>query len=229
MGTKQNFSSLSIAFAKTTKAGAKCSQKKSFAQKLDRELVQRAQKGEDKAFSLLVARHQKRLRASMFQLLKDEHTLQDIVQEAFIKAYRALPTVRGDSAFFTWLYRIAMNCAKNYLSSRKNWLLDSQIYDENDSISLIERESDDATPESFLVNKEIIDALGKALDRLPEQMRLIITYKEMDGLSYEEIAKKMGCPIGTVRSRLFRAREAIASELRSLLDMTKNGDGDDGT
>ena len=145
-----------------------------------------------------------------------------MVQEAFIKAYRALPTFRGSSAFFTWLYRIAVNCAKSYLGSRKNWLLDSQISDEDDSISFMERGSDDATPESFLVNKEIIDALGKALDRLPEQMRLIITYKEMDGLSYEEIAKKMGCPIGTVRSRLFRAREAIAGELRSLLDTTKN-------
>lgn len=185
-------------------------------------MVKRAQEGEDKAFNLLVARYQKRLRASMFQLVKDEHTLQDVVQEAFIKAYRALPTFRGSSAFFTWLYRIAVNCAKSYLGSRKNWLLDSQISDEDDSISFMERGSDDATPESFLVNKEIIDALGKALDRLPEQMRLIITYKEMDGLSYEEIAKKMGCPIGTVRSRLFRAREAIAGELRSLLDTTKN-------
>lgn len=222
MGTKQNFSSLSITFAKTAKVGAKSNQKKSFAQELDRELVKRAQEGEDKAFNLLIARHQKRLRASMFQLVKDEHTLQDVVQEAFIKAYRALPTFRGDSTFFTWLYRIAVNCAKSYLSSRKNWLLDSQISDEDDSISFMERGSDDATPESFLVNKEIIDALGKALDRLPEQMRLIITYKEMDGLSYEEIAKKMGCPIGTVRSRLFRAREAIAGELRSLLDTTKN-------
>lgn len=222
MGTKQSFSSLSIALAKTAKEGVKSNQKKSFAQELDHELVKRAQEGEDKAFNLLVARYQKRLRASMFQLVKDEHTLQDVVQEAFIKAYRALPTFRGSSAFFTWLYRIAVNCAKSYLGSRKNWLLDSQISDEDDSISFIERGSDDATPESFLVNKEIIDALGKALDRLPEQMRLIITYKEMDGLSYEEIAKKMGCPIGTVRSRLFRAGEAIAGELRSLLDTTKN-------
>ncbi|MCV2503507.1 MAG: RNA polymerase sigma factor RpoE [Neisseriaceae bacterium] len=191
---------------------------------VDQILIEKAQQGDSKAFDMLVVKYQRRLSGAMTRFLKDEHEIQDIVQEAFIKAYRALPNFRGDSAFFTWLYRIAANTAKNYLSSgsKKYLVLDNDLKDEESVTGSIEQTPDYNTPETDFLNQEIIHTVGKAVENLTEDLQVAITLREIEGLSYEEIAEKMNCPVGTVRSRLFRARELIAKDLRPVLDTAEN-------
>ena len=191
---------------------------------VDQVLVERAQKGDSRAFELLVSKYQRRLTRLLFRFVKDEHEVNDVAQEAFIKAYRALPNFRGDSAFYTWLYRIAINTAKNFLvvNGRQPVIQGSLATDEGELLDLTEQMPDYRTPETDLLNREIIQTVDAAVAGLPEELRQAITLREMEGLSYEEIAQTMNCPIGTVRSRIFRAREVIAKELRPLLDTAEN-------
>lgn len=187
--------------------------------KIDQELVELAQKGEQKAFELLVAKYQRKLTRLLSRFIKDEHEVNDVAQEAFIKAYRALPNFRGESAFYTWLYRIGINTAKNHLmSSGKKPILSADLEtDGEDNLDLIDQIADYHTPEADLMNRQILETAESAVQKLPEELRQAILLREMDGLSYEEIARIMDCPIGTVRSRIFRAREVIAKDLRPLL------------
>ncbi|MBA4707057.1 RNA polymerase sigma factor RpoE [Aquitalea sp. FJL05] len=191
---------------------------------IDQQLVERAQRGEKRAFDLLVAKYQRRLARLLSRFIRDGSDIEDVTQEAFIKAYRALPSFRGESAFYTWLYRIGINTAKNFLSSAgRRPVVNSEFEDEDgESFDLASQVPDMNTPETELMNKEIVTTVNAAVQALPEELRTAISLREMDGLSYEEIAQVMNCPIGTVRSRIFRAREAIAAELRPLLDTAKN-------
>lgn len=187
---------------------------------IDQELVERAQRGDKQAFGMLVEKYQRKLGRLLSRLIRDQAEVEDVVQESFIKAYRALPNFRGDSAFYTWLYRIGINTAKNYLVSmgrRPQISSDIEIEDaENfdDAIDLRTME----TPETTLMTKEIAQTVNNTVAALPDELRTAITLREIEGLSYEEIATLMDCPIGTVRSRIFRARETIAEKLRPLLD-----------
>lgn len=191
---------------------------------IDQQLVTRAQKGEKRAFDLLVAKYQRRLARLLSRFLRDSADIEDVTQEAFVKAYRSLPAFRGESAFYTWLYRIGINTAKNFLSASSRRPVVRADYEDEDgeSFDLASQVPDLNTPESELMNKQIIATVNEAVERLPEELRTAISLREMDGLSYDEIARVMDCPIGTVRSRIFRAREAIATELRPLLDTAKN-------
>jgi RNA polymerase sigma-70 factor (ECF subfamily) len=191
---------------------------------IDQQLVERAQRGEKRAFDLLVAKYQRRLGRLLSRFIRDGADIDDVTQEAFIKAYRALPSFRGESAFYTWLYRIGINTAKNFLSaSGRRPVVGSEVTDEDgETYDMTSQVPDLNTPESELMNKQILQTVNAAVEALPEELRTAITLREMDGLSYEEIASVMNCPIGTVRSRIFRAREAIAAELRPLLDTAKN-------
>ncbi|KJV26486.1 RNA polymerase sigma factor RpoE [Aquitalea magnusonii] len=191
---------------------------------IDQQLVERAQRGEKRAFDLLVGKYQRRLARLLSRFIRDGADIEDVTQEAFVKAYRALPSFRGESAFYTWLYRIGINTAKNFLSSAgRRPVVNSEFEDEDgESFDLASQVPDMNTPETELMNKEIVTTVNSAVQALPEELRTAITLREMDGLSYEEIAQVMNCPIGTVRSRIFRAREAIAAELRPLLDTAKN-------
>ena len=191
---------------------------------IDQQLVERAQRGEKRAFDLLVAKYQRRLARLLSRFIRDGSDIEDVTQEAFIKAYRALPSFRGESAFYTWLYRIGINTAKNFLSaSGRRPVVNSEIEDEDgESFDMASQIPDMNTPETELMNKEILATVNAAVEALPEELRTAISLREMEGLSYDEIAKVMDCPIGTVRSRIFRAREAIAAELRPLLDTAKN-------
>lgn len=191
---------------------------------IDQQLVERAQRGEKRAFDLLVAKYQRRLARLLSRFIRDGADIEDVTQEAFVKAYRALPSFRGESAFYTWLYRIGINTAKNFLSSAgRRPVVNSEFEDEDgESFDLASQVPDMNTPETELMNKEIVTTVNSAVQALPEELRTAISLREMDGLSYEEIARVMNCPIGTVRSRIFRAREAIAAELRPLLDTAKN-------
>ncbi len=189
------------------------------SEQLDEELVLLVQQGDKKAYDLLVIKYQHKIVQLVNRYLKDPSEAQDVAQEAFIKAYRALGSFRGDSAFYTWLYRIAINTAKNYLVSRSrrnsNYevdIQDAEAYENAQQLQGME------TPERQLLNQEILETIKSAIDSLPEEMRLAITLREFDGMSYEEIAQAMDCPIGTVRSRIFRAREAIDSQLTPLLE-----------
>ncbi len=187
---------------------------------IDQLLVERVQRGDKKAFELLVIKYQRKLMRLVSRLVRDQAEAEDVVQEAFIKAYRALPQFRGDSAFYTWLYRIGINTAKNYLvtqgrrapTSTEADVEEAETFDDGDRLRDIN------TPESLLATKQIAQTLNVAMDELPEELRMAITLREIEGLSYDEIAESMGCPIGTVRSRIFRAREAISEKLRPLLD-----------
>ena len=190
----------------------------------DVELVARAQRGDQRAFEMLVIKYQRRIERLIARMVRDVDLVQDIAQETFIRAYRALPQFRGDAAFYTWLYRIAVNTAKKALVGLKR---DPLVYesglsgsnDDDDETSRVERElTDGSTPESLLASKEIAQTVNAAIDALSPDLRQAITLREIEGLSYEEIADMMNCPIGTVRSRIFRAREAIAVRLRPLLD-----------
>ncbi len=191
---------------------------------IDQDLVARAQAGDHRAFELLVLKYQRRLTRLLFRFIKDEHEVNDVAQETFIKAYRALPNFRGDSAFYTWLYRIAINTAKNFLqlNGRQPSIQAAVANDEGGVLDLAEQVPDYHTPESDLINREIIATVEQAVAGLPEELRQAISLREMEGLSYEEIARLMDCPIGTVRSRIFRAREVIAKQLRPILDTAEN-------
>lgn len=191
---------------------------------IDQELVERAQQGDTKAFEMLVVKYNRRLGRLLSRFIKDEHEVNDVVQESFIKAYRALPNFRGDSAFYTWLYRISINTAKNFLAnSNKRPIMSSDIANsDGEVVDVVEQVADYLTPEAELMNKQILQTVENAVAKLPEDLRRAITLREMEGLSYEEIAEAMNCPIGTVRSRIFRAREVIAADLRPLLDTSED-------
>jgi RNA polymerase sigma-70 factor (ECF subfamily) len=189
----------------------------------DAQLIERVKLGEVKAFEMLVVKYQRRIERLIGRMVRDVDLVPDIAQETFIRAYRAIPQFRGDSAFYTWLYRIAVNTAKKALVELKRDPLVSETAlasrDDDDETSRVENElSDGETPESVLASKQIAAAVNSAIDALSEDLRQAITLREIEGLSYEEIAELMNCPIGTVRSRIFRAREAIALRLRPLLD-----------
>jgi RNA polymerase sigma-70 factor, ECF subfamily len=185
----------------------------------DQQLVQRVQKGDKGAFDLLVRKYQHRVLKLVSRFVNDAAEAEDVAQEAFLKAYRALPAFRGDSAFYTWLYRIAINTAKNTLVSNRrrpvDFDLDLQDPEQHDRQSLLK---DADTPEGVLLTDEIRGVVERALEQLPDDLRTAIVLRELEGLSYEEIAEAMDCPVGTVRSRIFRAREAIDKKLKPLLD-----------
>ncbi len=191
---------------------------------IDQQLVERVQRGDKGAFDLLVSKYQRKIFRLLSRLIRDHGEIEDVAQEAFIKAYRALPNFRGDSAFYTWLYRIAINTAKNHLVSQGRRaptttevdIEEAETFDDGDHLR------DLNTPESMLVTKQVGEAVNRAIDELPEDLRTAIVLREIEGLSYEEIADSMSCPIGTVRSRIFRAREAIAQELKPVLDTAKD-------
>jgi len=186
---------------------------------LDQELVRRVQQGDKSAFDLLVIKYQHKIVHLVNRYVKDPSEAQDVAQDTFIKAYRALGDFRGDSAFYTWLYRIAINTAKNYLLSRSRRHFDYEIdVQDAEQVENAPQLKDIETPENLLMNEQIVAVIKSAIERLPEEMRIAITLREFEGMSYEEIAEAMDCPIGTVRSRIFRAREAIDQKLNPLLD-----------
>lgn len=187
---------------------------------VDQALVERAQKGDKQAFGLLVSKYQRKLGRLLSRLIRDPAEVEDVTQEAFIKAYRALPSFRGDSAFYTWLYRIGVNTAKNYLVSQGRRAPTTTEFDSEEAETFDEGEQlrDINTPEHVLLSKQIGETVTAAMEALPEELRTAIMLREIEGLSYEEIATIMDCPIGTVRSRIFRAREAVSERLRPLLD-----------
>jgi len=191
---------------------------------IDRQLVARAQQGDRQAFNLLVEKYQRKLARLLSRFIRDPAEVEDVTQEAFIKAYRALPAFRGDSAFYTWLYRIGINTAKNYLMAMGRRAPTSTEVEAEDAEGYEEGEQlrDINTPESVLLSNEIAETVNSTIEQLPEELRQAIQMREIEGLSYEEIAQAMNCPIGTVRSRIFRAREAIAERLRPLLDTRKD-------
>ena len=187
----------------------------------DQALVERVQAGDKQAFGLLVAKYQRKLLRLVSRLVRDPAEAEDVAQEAFIKAYRALPGFRGESAFYTWLYRIGVNTAKNWLVANGRRAPTATEIDNSEAESYGEGEllRDGDTPERMLMSKQIVTTVNAAMAELPEELRTAVTLREIEGLSYEEIAQVMDCPIGTVRSRIFRAREAIAGKLRPLLDI----------
>jgi len=191
---------------------------------IDQQLVERAQHGDKRAFELLVLKYQRKLGRLLSRFVRDSAEVEDVTQEAFIKAYRALPSFRGDSAFYTWLYRIGINTAKNYLVALGRRAPTTTGFDNEEAEGFEDAEQlrDSNTPESELEGKEIAATVNRAMDALPADLRTAITLREIEGLTYEEIASAMNCPVGTVRSRIFRARDAIAAELRPLLGTEKD-------
>jgi RNA polymerase sigma-70 factor, ECF subfamily len=192
-------------------------------QQLDLELVKRVQRGDGAAFDLLVRKYQHRIAALIGRYIADWSEVQDVAQETFIRAYRAIGNFRGDAQFYTWLHRIAVNTAKNHLvaSNRRPPGADIDVEDaEQFDAGIRLRDSD--TPERELMRQQLEQTVMRAVEALPEELRLAITLREVDGLSYDEIARRMDCPIGTVRSRIFRAREAIDQEMKPLLDSEHN-------
>ena len=189
------------------------------SQQMDRELVQRVQDGDSTAFDLLVRKYQHRIVALIGRYVADWSECQDVAQEAFLRAYRAIGSFRGDAQFYTWLHRIAVNTAKNHLvaSNRRPPTGDIDVADAEQFDSGI-RLRDNDTPERELMRQQMEQTVMRAVEALPEELRVAITLREVEGMSYEEIAEKMDCPIGTVRSRIFRAREAIDQELRPLME-----------
>lgn len=191
---------------------------------IDQQLVERAQRGDKRAFDLLVIKYQRKLARLLSQFIRDAAEVEDITQETFIKAYRSLPSFRGESAFYTWLYRIGINAAKNFLVAQGRRASTTNGFDIEDAENLEEgsqlRELN--TPESELMSKQIAQTIHQTLQELPEELRTAINLREIEGLSYEEIASIMSCPTGTVRSRIFRAREAIADKLQSVMEIGKN-------
>ena len=191
---------------------------------VDQQLVERAQSGDKHAFELLVAKYQRRLGRLISRFVRDAAEAEDVTQDAFIKAYRALPAFRGDSAFYTWLYRIGINTAKNHLlalgrRAPTSTSFDSEEAEDFEDAALLHEVS---TPENELMSKQVVDVVNASLQQLPEDLRVALTLREIEGLSYEEIAAVMNCPVGTVRSRIFRAREAVAVNLRPLLGTNDN-------
>jgi len=187
----------------------------------DQILVERVQQGDKQAFGLLVSKYQRKLVRLLSRLVRDPAEVEDVAQETFIKAYRALPGFRGESAFYTWLYRIGINAAKNYLAAKGRRTPTTAEFDSEEAEGFDDGDQlrDNNSPERILMSKQIADTVNSAMDRLPEDLRNAISLREIDGMSYEEIAEIMDCPIGTVRSRIFRAREAIAEKLKPLLDV----------
>lgn len=187
---------------------------------IDQQLVERAQRGDQQAFGLLVTKYQRKLARLLSRMIRDPAEVEDVAQEAFIKAYRALPSFRGDSAFYTWLYRIGVNTAKNYLVSNGRRAPTSTSFDAEEAEGFEDADllRDNDTPERLLATKQIGETVNAAMDALPEDLRTAIVLREIEGMSYEEIATVMDCPIGTVRSRIFRAREAISERLKPMLD-----------
>ncbi|MEJ2393905.1 MAG: RNA polymerase sigma factor RpoE [Candidatus Thiodiazotropha sp.] len=185
---------------------------------IDQELVLRVQKGDKKAFDLLVLKYQQKISNLISRYIRDQHEVLDVTQEAFIKAYRALPKFRGDSAFYTWLYRIAINTAKNYLVAQgRRPPTDDVDAETAEQMDVGVRLKETGTPEHLVLTEEISMTVQKAIEDLPEDLRTAIILRELEGMSYEEIANAMSCPVGTVRSRIFRAREAIDKKLSPLL------------
>lgn len=186
----------------------------------DADLVARVQQGDKRAFDLLVLKYQRKIMRLLSRMLRDQSEIEDVMQETFIKAYRAIPQFRGESAFYTWLYRIAINTARNWMASQGrrpsspniNQSEDGETFDEIDNLT------DNNTPESILASQEVAASVNESIQQLPAELRTAIVLREIEGLSYEEIAQSMNCPIGTVRSRIFRAREAIAAKLRPLIE-----------
>ena len=186
---------------------------------LDEQLVERVQRGDKAAFNLLVKKYQQKVVNLVARYVNNPGDVPDVAQEAFIKAYRALPTFRGESAFYTWLYRIAVNTAKNYLTSQGRRPPSSDVEaDEAESYGGGEALQEVSTPENLALTDEIKRTVFSAIEALPEDLRTAITLRELEGLSYEEIAEIMDCPVGTVRSRIFRAREAIDKKLKPLIE-----------
>ncbi|GGX69788.1 RNA polymerase sigma factor RpoE [Saccharospirillum salsuginis] len=183
----------------------------------DQRLVDKAQKGEKRAFDLLVLKYQHRVATVVTRYLRDSDAVPDIVQEAFIKAYRALPAFRGDSAFYTWLYRIAINCANNYLDANGRRPSGNSVELDETGLATPQALTDIASPDRILAREQLEKGLKQSLDRMPEDLRVAVTLREFEGLSYEDIAHIMDTPIGTVRSRIFRARDAIEKDLNSLM------------
>jgi RNA polymerase sigma-70 factor, ECF subfamily len=185
---------------------------------IDQELVLRVQKGDKKAFDLLVLKYQQKISNLISRYIRDQHEVLDVTQEAFIKAYRALPKFRGDSAFYTWLYRIAINTAKNYLVAQGRRPPNDDVDAETaEQMDVGVRLKETGTPEHLVLTEEISMTVQKAIEDLPEDLCTAIILRELEGMSYEEIANAMSCPVGTVRSRIFRAREAIDKKLSPLL------------
>ena len=191
---------------------------------VDQQLVERVQRGDKRAFDLLVVKYQRKLGRLLSRFIRDPSEVEDVTQEAFIKAYRALPTFRGDSAFYTWLDRIGIKTAKNHLVAMGRRAPTSTEMDAEEAENL---ESGDQlrdlnTPENQMMSRQVGDTVNQTLQELPEELRTALTLREIEGLSYEEIATAMQCPVGTVRSRIFRAREAVAAKLKPLLDTGKD-------
>ena len=185
----------------------------------DKELVKRVQQGDKKSFDLLVLKYQNRIIKLVSRYVREQSDALDIAQEAFLKAYRALPNFRGDSAFYTWLYRIAINTAKNHIVSLSRRPPEAHLENaDGEAIALEELQRDIDNPEHLLLADEIKETILAAMNKLPEDLRVAITLREVEGLTYEEIAEAMDCPIGTVRSRIFRAREAVDTKLKPLLE-----------
>lgn len=186
---------------------------------IDQALVERVQKGDKKAFDILVLKYQQRVMNILSRFVRDPYEVQDLAQETFIKAYRALATFRGDSAFYTWVYRIAINTAKNFIVAQgRRPPRDDVEATEAETYSGAEGMQEQASPERILLKDEIANMVFSTIDELPDDLKMAITLREIEGLSYEEIAETMSCPIGTVRSRIFRAREAIDEKIKPLLD-----------
>jgi len=188
-------------------------------QKVDQLLVERVQRGDKSAFDTLVLKYQLKIIKLISRYIRDHSEVQDVAQEAFIKAYRALPRFRGDSAFYTWLYRIAINTAKSHLVARGRRMPSVDIEaQEAEQFEGAEGLKEYATPEQIALKEEVESTIFSAVDQLPDDLRTAITLREIEGLSYEEIAEAMACPVGTVRSRIFRAREAIDKKLQPLIE-----------
>lgn len=188
------------------------------AQETDQQLVKRVQKGDKRAFDLLVIKYQHKILAIVGRYIRDTGEVHDVTQEAFIKAYRALGNFRGDSAFYTWLYRIAINTAKNHLVARSRRPPPSDVdMDDAEFYTGSEALKDQDTPENLFFRDELQEVVNNTIENLPEDLKTAVTLREFEGLSYEEIAQVMGCPMGTVRSRIFRAREAIDKQVQLLM------------
>lgn len=185
----------------------------------DAQLVRRVQKGEKGAFDALVLKYQHKIVNLVLRYVRDPDQAMDIAQEAFLKAYRALPRFRGDSAFYTWLYRIAVNTAKNHLAAQRRRPLDVELdLQDSEQYDLHAKLKETDTPEGLTLSQELNETVQKAIGALPEDLRTAIILREIDGMSYEEIAQAMECPVGTVRSRIFRARDAIGKKIGNLID-----------